>query len=132
MNWREIECLAGIPRSTGATPIQNVGAYGQQVAEVIVSARARDHQAKEVVELTGTECEIAYGSSTFRGSARHVALGVAFVLERCSLGRPVRYPEFARAVGVKPEGAARRLPRCARRYLTVGVRRTMMPLWPIL
>ena len=75
MNWREIECLAGIPRSTGATPIQNVGAYGQQVAEVIVSARARDRQAAEVVELTGTECEIAYGSSTFRGSARHVVLG---------------------------------------------------------
>lgn len=97
-----IECLSGIPGSTGATPIQNVGAYGQQVAETIVSVRAYDREAGAVVELTGTECDFAYRSSMFRHSARHVVLGVSYALERSSLGRPVRYPALADALGVEP------------------------------
>jgi len=81
-----IECLSGIPGSTGATPVQNVGAYCQQVAETIISVRAYDREAAALVELTGTECDFAYRSSMFRRSARHVVLGVSFALERSSLG----------------------------------------------
>ncbi len=97
-----IECLAGIPGSAGAAPIQNVGAYGQQVAETIVSVRAYDREAGAVVELSGAECAFAYRSSMFRRSARHVVLGVSFALERSSLGRPVRYQELAGALGMQP------------------------------
>jgi UDP-N-acetylmuramate dehydrogenase len=97
-----IECLAGIPGSAGATPIQNVGAYGQQVAETIVSVRAYDRGARAVVELSGAECAFGYRSSMFRRSARHVVLGVSFELERSSLGRPVRHAGLAGALGVQP------------------------------
>jgi UDP-N-acetylmuramate dehydrogenase len=115
-----IECLSGIPGSTGATPIQNVGAYGQEVAETIVSVRAYDRHAGEVVELPRAECDFAYRSSRFRGSRRHVVLGVSFALERSELACPVRYPGLAAALGV-PVGA--RLPLTAVREAVLGLRR---------
>jgi UDP-N-acetylmuramate dehydrogenase len=115
-----IECLSGIPGSTGATPIQNVGAYGQEVAETIVSVRAYDRQAGEVVELAPAECAFAYRSSRFRGSSRHVVLGVTFALERSDLGRPVRYPGLAAALGVQ---AGARLPLAEVREAVLGLRR---------
>lgn len=67
-----IECLSGIPGSTGATPIQNVGAYGQEVADRIASVRAYDREARTDVELAPTECKFAYRSSVFRRSTRYV------------------------------------------------------------
>ncbi len=97
-----IECLSGIPGSTGATPIQNVGAYGQEVAETIASVRAYDRQAGTVVELAPAACQFSYRSSTFRRSARYVVLCVTFVLERSSTARPVRYEGLARALAVAP------------------------------
>ena len=96
-----IECLAGIPGFTGATPIQNVGAYGQQVADTIISVRVYDRKARAVVELTGRQCAFAYRTSRLRRSARYVVLGVSFALERSAVGRPVRYPELARALGIE-------------------------------
>ncbi len=96
-----IECLAGIPGFTGATPIQNVGAYGQQVADTIVSVRAYDRTARAVVELSSRQCAFAYRTSRLRRSARYVVLGVRFALERSAVGRPVRYPELARALGIE-------------------------------
>ena len=100
-----IECLSGIPGSTGATPIQNVGAYGQEVADRIASVRAYDREARTDVELAPTECKFAYRSSVFRRSTRYVVLGLTFVLERSCAGRPVRYAELARVLGEEP-GAA--------------------------
>lgn len=97
-----VESLAGIPGATGATPIQNVGAYGQQVAETIVSVRVYDREAREVAELPAAQCGFAYRSSRFRGSDRHIVLGVTFSLERSALGRPLRYPELARALELAP------------------------------
>ncbi|MBO0703820.1 MAG: UDP-N-acetylmuramate dehydrogenase, partial [Candidatus Dormibacteraeota bacterium] len=97
-----IECLAGIPGSTGAAPIQNVGAYGQQVSDTIVSVRAYDRRARQVIELGGSQCSFAYRSSMFKHWARFVVLGVTFELECSSLGCPVRYPELAKALGVEP------------------------------
>jgi UDP-N-acetylmuramate dehydrogenase len=96
-----IECLSGIPGSTGATPIQNVGAYGQDVAETIAAVRVYDREAREVIELAGRGCGFSYRSSRFRRSARYVVLGVSYALERSPLARPVRYPGLAAALGVK-------------------------------
>jgi UDP-N-acetylmuramate dehydrogenase len=95
-----LECLSGIPGLVGATPIQNVGAYGQEVAQTIVSVRAYDRQAGGVAEFTAAQCGFAYRSSAFKGADRYVVLAVSFELERSPDARPVRYPELARRLGV--------------------------------
>jgi UDP-N-acetylmuramate dehydrogenase len=97
-----IEALSGIPGSAGATPIQNVGAYGQQVSDTIVAVRAYDRQAGEVVELTPAQCGFTYRSSIFRHSDRHLVLEVTYALERSTAACPIRYPELARTLAVKP------------------------------
>ena len=97
-----VECLSGIPGSTGATPIQNVGAYGQDVAETIVSVSAYDRRGAAIVELEPEQCGFGYRSSAFKGSDRYVVLGVSFALERSPLARPIRYAELARTLGVAP------------------------------
>jgi UDP-N-acetylmuramate dehydrogenase len=97
-----VECLSGIPGSTGATPIQNVGAYGQEVSDTIVSVRVYDRRAKAVLALSPEQCGFAYRSSMFKRSARYVVLAVAFVLERSRSALPIRYAELARSLSVKP------------------------------
>ena len=106
-----VECLAGIPGSVGATPIQNVGAYGQEVAETIASVRAYDRHEGEVVELAPGDCGFAYRSSRFKRAerGRFVILTVAFELRRSPVSGPLRYGELARAVGASDrdrDGAA--------------------------
>ena len=77
-----IECLSGIPGSIGATPIQNVGAYGQEVAEVITSVRVFDRAEHEVAELTPDQCGFSYRSSAFkREPGQWVVLAVSFELD---------------------------------------------------
>jgi UDP-N-acetylmuramate dehydrogenase len=97
-----VECLAGIPGSVGATPIQNVGAYGQEVSETIAGVRALDRLTGAVVELDPADCGFAYRSSAFkRDPDRWIVLGVTFALGRDGASRPVRYAELARALGVE-------------------------------
>ncbi|MGC8548405.1 MAG: UDP-N-acetylmuramate dehydrogenase [Acidobacteriaceae bacterium] len=69
-NYAGIECLAGIPGTVGATPVQNVGAYGQEVAETIVCLRAWDTKTSKVVELAAADCGFAYRQSIFNAAAR--------------------------------------------------------------
>jgi UDP-N-acetylmuramate dehydrogenase len=96
-----VECLAGIPGSVGATPIQNVGAYGQEVSETVVSVRAYDRTLDAVLEIPAAECGFSYRSSAFkRTPGRWVVLAVTFELERRADSRPVRYAELARALGI--------------------------------
>jgi UDP-N-acetylmuramate dehydrogenase len=95
-----IECLAGIPGSTGATPIQNVGAYGQEVSGVIAAVRVYDRTARSITELAPRDCGFGYRTSAFKRSERYVVLAVTFVLERSPLAAPVRYAELARSLGV--------------------------------
>jgi UDP-N-acetylmuramate dehydrogenase len=116
-----IECLSGIPGSTGATPIQNVGAYGQEVASTIVSVRAYDRASGEVVELSAAECGFGYRSSAFKGSDRHVVLSVVFELVRAREGTPLRYSELARSLGV-PTGS--RAPLVEVREAVLALRRS--------
>ncbi|QLQ38117.1 UDP-N-acetylmuramate dehydrogenase [Micromonospora robiginosa] len=99
--WAGLECLSGIPGSAGATPIQNVGAYGQEVAETIVAVEAYDRTHGEVVRIPAADCGFAYRGSIFKYSDRWVVLSVDFRLTRSPLSGPVRYAELARALGVE-------------------------------
>ena len=97
-----VECLSGIPGSVGATPIQNVGAYGQEVSETIVFVRVLDRTSGEVHELDAAACGFTYRSSAFkRTPGRWVVLAVTFALERSNLSAPIRYAELARTLGVE-------------------------------
>ncbi|MGE3813232.1 MAG: UDP-N-acetylmuramate dehydrogenase [Candidatus Nanopelagicales bacterium] len=117
-----VECLAGIPGSVGATPIQNVGAYGQEVAETIVSVRVHDRARDVVEELPAAACGFSYRSSAFkRQPGRWIVLGVAFALERSRLSAPIRYAELARALGVD---AGARAPLGAVREAVLALRRS--------
>jgi UDP-N-acetylmuramate dehydrogenase len=96
-----VECLAGIPGSVGATPIQNVGAYGQEVAETILSVRVLDRERDTVEALGPQACRFSYRSSAFkRTPGRWVVLAVTFALERSGRSAPIRYAELARRLGV--------------------------------
>jgi UDP-N-acetylmuramate dehydrogenase len=113
-----LECLSGIPGLTGATPIQNVGAYGREVAETIATVSAYDRRRGEVVGLAAADCGFGYRTSMFKRTARSVAaldgwggftgrfvvLNVVFRLEPHPLSQPVRYRELAARLGVA-EGA---------------------------
>src|SRR4029078_4286134 len=97
-----VECLSGIPGSVGATPIQNVGAYGQEVAETIRSARVLDRATGEIGALDAAACGFTYRSSAFkRTPGRWVVLAVTFELERSGRSAPIRYAERARPPGVE-------------------------------
>jgi UDP-N-acetylmuramate dehydrogenase len=97
-----LECLSGIPGLAGATPIQNVGAYGHEVAEVITSVRVFDRQARQVQLIPNESCHFAYRTSYFkRNPARYVVLGVTYRLTRGSLSMPVKYAELAAELGVE-------------------------------
>jgi UDP-N-acetylmuramate dehydrogenase len=93
-----LECLSGIPGSVGATPIQNVGAYGQEVAETIVAVRVFDREHRQVRRLVPDECAFAYRDSLFkRVPDRHVVLAVELAL--VPGGAPtLRYAELVRAL----------------------------------
>jgi UDP-N-acetylmuramate dehydrogenase len=96
-----VEALSGIPGSVGATPIQNVGAYGQEVADVILGVRALDRLTGDVHELDNEACLFDYRSSVFkRDPGRWLVLRVRFALERTPASAPVRYSELARRLGI--------------------------------
>jgi len=96
-----IECLSGIPGSTGATPIQNVGAYGQEVAETITAVRVYDRVLDSVRVYGPGDCGFGYRASVFKHSDRWIVLDVSMRLSRSGLSGPVRYPELARALGIE-------------------------------
>jgi UDP-N-acetylmuramate dehydrogenase len=95
-----VECLSGIPGSVGASPIQNVGAYGQDVSETIASVRVYDRARDAVEDLPPEACGFSYRSSAFkRTPGRWVVLSVTLALDRDPLARPIRYAELARELG---------------------------------
>ena len=99
-----VECLAGIPGSAGATPIQNVGAYGQEVADTVTEVVAYDRGSGETVTLDNAGCAFSYRHSRFKADpSRFVVLRVRFGLtDAGGLSAPVKYAETARALGVEP------------------------------
>ncbi len=95
-----LEALSGIPGLTGATPVQNVGAYGQEVAQTIEAVRVLDRASGQVRTLASVDCGFGYRTSAFRGGARFVVLGVTFRLRSTGTSTPIGYGELARALGV--------------------------------
>lgn len=79
-----IECLSGIPGFVGGTPVQNVGAYGQEVSETITKVRAFDRKSREILELTNADCRFSYRTSIFNTTERNrfMVLAVTFALEK--------------------------------------------------
>ncbi|MBJ7332528.1 MAG: UDP-N-acetylmuramate dehydrogenase [Solirubrobacteraceae bacterium] len=97
-----IECLAGIPGLAGATPIQNVGAYGQEVATTITAVRVLDRGNGQITTLTPAQCGFSYRGSIFKGRDRYVVLGVTFALRAdATESEPIAYGELARLLGVQ-------------------------------
>jgi len=116
-----IEALSGIPGSTGATPVQNVGAYGQEVAQTITAVRVYDRAEKSERILAPAECGFAYRDSRLkREPSRFVVLDVTFELDESSVSRPVGYAELARTLGVELGGTA---PLAEVREAVIGLRR---------
>jgi UDP-N-acetylmuramate dehydrogenase len=96
-----VECLSGIPGSAGATPIQNVGAYGQEVAHTIVAVHAYDRRRDTIRAMTPAECAFAYRTSVFKHNERFLVLHVDFRLAVSPGSAPIRYAELARTLGVE-------------------------------
>jgi len=92
-----VECLSGIPGLAGGTPVQNVGAYGQEIAEVLVGVRALDRQAESIVELSRQDCGFSYRSSIFNTTARerYVVLSITYQLREGTVP-DVKYPDLLR------------------------------------
>jgi UDP-N-acetylmuramate dehydrogenase len=100
--WVGVEALAGIPGLVGATPIQNVGAYGQEVSQTVAQVRVWDRVLKGVRTFANADCGFGYRTSRFKADpGRHVVLDVTLQLRQGSLGAPVQYAELARALGVE-------------------------------
>ncbi|MBF4162476.1 UDP-N-acetylmuramate dehydrogenase [Nocardioides acrostichi] len=100
--WVGVEALSGIPGSVGATPVQNVGAYGQEVADTIAQVRAYDREHGSVRTYALADCGFGYRWSRFKAEPhRYVVLSVTFQLRQGTLGAPVRYAELARTLGVE-------------------------------
>ncbi len=113
-----IECMSGIPGLVGATPMQNVGAYGQEVSDTIVRVEALYRETRELVTFTPEQCRFAYRTSAFKGTSRWVITSVTFRLPEGE-SRP-RYAELSKALGIAEGGTA---PLARVREVVIGLRR---------
>lgn len=104
--WSGLAPMSGIPGSTGATPIQNVGAYGSEVAEVISGLTVLDRASGSVEQWSPDRCGFGFRTSAFKHTDRFVVLDVTFGLRASPDGPPVRYLELARRLGVEPGTSA--------------------------
>jgi UDP-N-acetylmuramate dehydrogenase len=119
--WSGVECLSGVPGLVGSTPIQNVGAYGQEVAQTITNVRVYDRMTGETVDLPAAECGFAYRHSAFKDDPRrHVVLAVTYGLAKSAESAPVAYAELAKRLGVDLGG---RVPLADAREAVLDLRR---------
>ena len=119
--WSGMETLSGIPGSVGAVPIQNVGAYGAEVATLIQRVRTWNRAEGAIRTFAAAECGFGYRDSRFkREKGRHLVLRVDFQLPLGELGQLVRYPELARALGV---AVGQRAPASRVRETVLAIRR---------
>lgn len=115
-----LECLSGIPGQVGATPIQNVGAYGWETAEFLRSVRVHDRVGGSTATLAPDDLGLAYRTSRFKGTDTAIVLAVEFALHTDGLSQPVRYAELARALDVE---VGTRLPAAEVREAVLALRR---------
>ena len=100
-----VEAMSGIPGTVGAAPVQNIGAYGQELAEVVHSLTFWDEQRDDVVTLTSADMEFSFRHSILKGARRGIVLDITFALTRVgtgpeALGRPIMFEQLASALGV--------------------------------
>ncbi|MGN6524673.1 MAG: UDP-N-acetylmuramate dehydrogenase, partial [Actinomycetes bacterium] len=90
-----LEALSGIPGLTGATPVQNVGAYGQEVAQVLTAVVLLERASGQVRDVPAADLGLAYRTSRLKGRNDEVVLAARFRLRRSRESEPVRYAELA-------------------------------------
>jgi len=120
-DWQGLECLSGIPGSVGATPVQNVGAYGQEVGAALARVRTFDRIAGEQRTFMHADLGLGYRTSRFKAEAgRHLVLDVTFQLKLSAASAPIAYAELARTLGVE---VGARAPQGDVREAVLGLRR---------
>ncbi len=115
-----LECLSGIPGSVGATPVQNVGAYGVELSDLLLDVELYDRGSGQTRTVTAAELGLGYRTSLLKGTDEAVVLAVRLALRPDGLSAPIRYGELARALDVEP-GA--RVPAAAAREAVLALRR---------
>ncbi len=102
-----LETMSGIPGTVGGAPIQNIGAYGHEVSEVIARVRTWDRQRGDYKTFSNSECEFSYRSSVFKKNpGRYVIIDVTFQLRNGEMSLPIKYKELANYLGVDLEARA--------------------------
>ena len=102
-----LETMSGIPGTVGGAPIQNIGAYGHEVSEVIARVRTWDRKTGEYKTFSNSECEFSYRSSVFKKNpGRYVIIDVTFQLRNGEMSLPITYKELANYLGVDLEARA--------------------------
>lgn len=129
--WSGVEALSGIPGCVGSTPIQNVGAYGQDVSQTIVEVELLDRDSGELERFSAADCGFAYRDSVFKrtqkgSTGRYVVLAVTFSLERSELSQPVGYAALAQGLGV---AMGERVPLADARQAVLAQRRQRGMVW---
>lgn len=120
--WRGIEALSGIPGSVGATPIQNVGAYGQEISQTIAQVRVFDRYDRAIRTFASADCRFGYRTSRLKVEApRHVVLSVTYQFTFGDLSLPIAYTQLAEALGVS---VGDRVPSADVREAVLGLRRS--------
>ncbi|MGH3718762.1 MAG: UDP-N-acetylmuramate dehydrogenase [Pseudonocardiaceae bacterium] len=115
-----LECLSGIPGSVGATPVQNVGAYGVELSDLLVDVDLHDRRRGVTRTVPASELGLGYRTSALKGTDDAVVLQVRLALRRDGRCAPIRYPELARALDVEP---ATRVPSALVRTAVLDLRR---------
>ncbi|MCA1645643.1 MAG: UDP-N-acetylmuramate dehydrogenase [Jatrophihabitantaceae bacterium] len=104
--WSGLAAMSGIPGLAGATPVQNVGAYGSEVADVISSMTVLDRRTDRVETWPPQRCGFGFRTSAFKHTDRYIVLDVTFALVRSPVSAPMGYVELARRLGVETGGIA--------------------------
>jgi len=115
-----LECLSGIPGSVGATPVQNVGAYGVELSDLLLDVDLYHRISGEVRTVPASELGLGYRTSTLKGTGAAVVLAVRLQLSGDGRGAPVRYAELARTLDVEP---GTRVPAAEVREAVLALRR---------
>lgn len=119
--WVGVEALAGIPGTVGAVPIQNVGAYGQEVSHIVAQVHVYDRVERQRCTFSTADCGFGYRTSRFKQTPdRYVVGAVTFQFRRGSLGAPIQYAELARRLGVE---VGERVPAADVRAAVLALRR---------